>query len=45
MARALREQIDWHRARKETAESPYAFAFLVLLEKLGVIAPEELHEP
>jgi hypothetical protein len=45
MARALREQIDWPRVRKETAESPYAFAFLVLLEKLGVIAPEELDEP
>lgn len=45
MARALREQIDWPRVRKETAESPYAFAFLVLLEKLDVIAPEEIHEP
>jgi hypothetical protein len=45
MARALREQIDWPRVRKETAESPYAFAFLVLLEKLDVIAPEEIHGP
>ena len=40
MARALREQVDWLRVRKETAESPYAFAFLVLLEKLDVIATE-----
>src|SRR5262245_54815596 len=45
MARALREQVDWLRVRKETAESPYAFAFLVLVVKLGVIASEELHEP
>jgi hypothetical protein len=45
MARALREQIDWPRVRKETAESPYAFAFLVLLEKLDVIAAEEINGP
>jgi Uncharacterised nucleotidyltransferase len=44
-ARALREQIDWLRVWKETAESPYAYAFLVLLEQLGVITREEIHGP
>jgi Uncharacterised nucleotidyltransferase len=44
-ARALREQIDWTRVRKETAESPYAYAFLVLLEQLGVITREDVYEP
>jgi hypothetical protein len=37
MARSLREQIDWERVRKETAHSPYAEAFLVLLDRLGVV--------
>jgi Uncharacterised nucleotidyltransferase len=38
MARSLREQIDWERVRIETAESPYAEAFLVLLDRLDVVA-------
>lgn len=38
LARSLREQIDWPRVRAETARSPYAEAFLVLLDRLGVVA-------
>jgi len=37
LARSLREQIDWDRVRKETAHSPYAEAFLVLLGRLDVV--------
>jgi hypothetical protein len=37
VARSLREQIDWLHVRKETEQSPYATAFLVLLELLEVI--------
>ena len=37
LARSLREQIDWDRVRKETANSPYAEAFLVLLDRLDVV--------
>jgi hypothetical protein len=39
MARALREQIDWDRVDKETQESPYAGAFLVLARSLRLIQP------
>src|SRR4051794_31396228 len=37
VARSLREQIDWERVRLETAKSPYAEAFLILLDRLGVV--------
>lgn len=37
LARSLREQIDWERVRRETAKSPYAEAFLVLLDRLDVV--------
>jgi hypothetical protein len=37
LARSLREQIDWERVRRETAQSPYAEAFLVLLDRLDVV--------
>jgi hypothetical protein len=37
MARSLREQIDWHRVRRETSHSPFAEAFLVLLDRLGIV--------
>jgi hypothetical protein len=37
VARSLREQIDWDRVRAETAHSPYAEAFLVLLDRLDVV--------
>ncbi|MEU3647734.1 hypothetical protein AB0E59_30410 [Lentzea sp. NPDC034063] len=36
-ARALREQIDWEQVREETEESPYAEAFLMLIERLDII--------
>nr|WP_042183506.1 nucleotidyltransferase family protein [Kibdelosporangium sp. MJ126-NF4]CEL15565.1 hypothetical protein [Kibdelosporangium sp. MJ126-NF4]CTQ98230.1 hypothetical protein [Kibdelosporangium sp. MJ126-NF4] len=36
VARALREQIDWSRVRAETAESPYAEAFLLLCDRLAI---------
>jgi hypothetical protein len=37
VARSLREQIDWDRVRRETAKSPFAEAFLVLLDRLDVV--------
>jgi hypothetical protein len=37
VARSLREQIDWDRVRAETAHSPYAEAFLMLLDRLDVV--------
>jgi hypothetical protein len=37
VARALREQVDWPRVRKETDENDYAVAFLFLLERLSII--------
>jgi hypothetical protein len=40
IARDLREQIDWDRVAKETAESPYARAFLVLVDALSVAEVE-----
>ena len=44
VARSLREQIDWDRVREETAKSPYAEAFLVLLDRLDVVAqPANAH--
>lgn len=46
IARSLREQIDWDQVRRETAESPYAQAFLFLLDRLAVLSrrPAE-HRP
>jgi hypothetical protein len=40
IARALREQIDWGHVRAATEESPFARAFFVLVEGLGIIAPQ-----
>jgi hypothetical protein len=37
LARALREQIDWESVRTRTKESPFAQAFFVMAEGLGVI--------
>jgi len=42
LARSLREQIDWARVQRETAHSPFARAFLVLLDGLEVISLQEL---
>jgi Uncharacterised nucleotidyltransferase len=36
IARALRERIDWHRLRRRVGHSPYARAFLCLVEELGI---------
>lgn len=37
VARALREQVDWERVRRETSESHFAAALLFLLERLDII--------
>jgi hypothetical protein len=37
IARALREQIDWDTVRARTRESPFARAFFVLAEGLGIL--------
>lgn len=41
IVRALREQVDWQTVRGETKQSPYAEAFLLLVERLGITKPEE----
>jgi hypothetical protein len=40
MARALREQIDWDEVRARTGSSPFARAFFVLLDGLGIVPAE-----
>jgi hypothetical protein len=40
----VREQIDWRYLRRRTHSSPYATAFFVLCEELG-IAPEQPGAP
>jgi predicted nucleotidyltransferase len=37
IARALREQVDWDYVREHTRESPFARAYFVMLEGLGVL--------
>ena len=39
ISRALREQVDWGQVRRRTQDSPFARAFFVLLEGLGIIEP------
>jgi hypothetical protein len=34
--RAVREQVDWDQIRAETADNPFAAAFLVLTDRLGI---------
>jgi hypothetical protein len=36
IARALREQLDWSALRERTSSSPFAAAFFVLAERLGI---------
>lgn len=36
LARAIREQVDWDQVRERTDRSPYAAAFLTLLDRLGI---------
>jgi hypothetical protein len=38
-ARAVREQVNWTTVRAETKTNDFAFAFLVLLERLDIIPP------
>jgi hypothetical protein len=49
IARALREIVDWDDVRSRTAESPWARAFFVMLEGLGVLPEADPstggHEP
>ena len=46
MARSLREQIDWDHLRERTGDYPFARAFFVLAESLGVAPPPgAAHEP
>jgi putative nucleotidyltransferase-like protein len=40
LARSLREQIEWSRVHRETAESPYARAFLSLARDLRIAPPD-----
>jgi hypothetical protein len=37
ISRSLREQIDWNKVRERTSSSPYARAFLTLLEELEIV--------
>jgi hypothetical protein len=39
ITRPIREQVDWEDVRRRTQDSPYAAAFLVLLERLEVVPP------
>jgi hypothetical protein len=43
VARALREQVDWHRVRRETADNDFAAALLFLLERLDIIDAPNAH--
>jgi hypothetical protein len=40
VARALREQVDWARVRRETAHNDFAAALVFLLERLEVVEME-----
>jgi hypothetical protein len=44
IARALREQIDWGSLRQRTAENPFAAAFFVLADGLGISREEPARE-
>src|SRR3954471_10956096 len=41
ISRALREQVDWADVRARTAASPFARAFFVMLEGLGILPEAE----
>jgi predicted nucleotidyltransferase len=40
-SRALREQIDWPQVRERTQDNPFAKAFFVLIQELGIVSLEE----
>lgn len=42
LARAVREQVDWEQVRADTKHNPFAEAFLLLVERLGVAPPAVL---
>jgi hypothetical protein len=42
IARAVREQVDWPSLRRRTQGSPFAAAFFVLCEELGIL-PADAH--
>jgi hypothetical protein len=44
IARSLREQIDWPTLRRRTAESPFARAFFLLVDGLGISLDERACE-
>lgn len=44
MSRALREKIDWPAVRRRTAGSPFARAFFVLLDGLGIVTAADAEE-
>jgi hypothetical protein len=39
VVRAVREQLDWVEIRKATQDNPFAEAFLLLIERLGIVPP------
>lgn len=45
IARALREQIDWRQVEARTVQSPYAAAFMTLVQELGLIGGAPTHGP
>jgi hypothetical protein len=42
IARSVREQIDWDAVRARTEHSPFAKAFLVLVDELGIAPAEQI---
>jgi predicted nucleotidyltransferase len=42
VARALREQIDWHALRQRTSSSPFAAAFFAIADGLGISSAQSL---
>lgn len=45
IARSLREKVDWGEVRDRTASSPFARAFFVMLEGLGVVEEADVTGP
>jgi hypothetical protein len=41
LVRAVREQVDWDEVRRRCADSPFALAFLMIAEQLGIVARAE----
>jgi hypothetical protein len=39
VVRAVREQLDWPEIRRATRDNPFAEAFLLLIERLGITTP------